>query len=149
MDANTPEVLTAEAARELQAFVNKTERTDGQIRRRIESLEVSADVKALLSDLLRLAARVGDTVLRIGRKVLDFVLTLARLFPTLTFAVVIASVLTMLVAMVPVVGGLLATIIGPLMYALGVAGAAALEVQTGDFRQRVAEFAAGFKTQAA
>jgi hypothetical protein len=149
MGANTPEALTAEAARELQAFVNKTERTDDQIRRRIESLEVSADVKALLSDLLRLATRVGDTVLRVGRKILDFVLTLARLFPTLTFAVVIASVLTMLVAMVPVVGGLLATIIGPLMYALGVAGAAALEVQAGDFRQRVAEFAAGFKTQAA
>jgi len=149
MSTNTPEVLTAEAALELESFVNKTERTDDQIRRRIESLEVSADVKALLSDLLRMAARVGNTVLRIGRKILDFVLTLARLFPTLTFAVVIVSVLTTLVAMVPVVGGLIASIIGPLMFALGVAGAAALEVQAGDFRQRVADFAAGFKTQAA
>jgi hypothetical protein len=37
MGTNTPEALTAEAARELQAFVNKTERTDDQIRRRIES----------------------------------------------------------------------------------------------------------------
>jgi hypothetical protein len=147
MSSTTPEVLTAEAARELQAFIDKTERTDEQIRRRIESLEVSADLKALLSDLLRMATRVGEIVLRIGRKILDFVLTLARHFPTLTFAVVIASVLTMLVAMVPVVGALLASVIGPLMYAVGVGGATALEVRSRDFRQRVEEFAAGFKTQ--
>jgi len=149
MSASTPEVLTAEAARELQAFVNKTERTDDQIRRRIESLEVSADVKVLLNDLLRMAARVGDAVLRVGRKILDFVLTLTPHFPSLTFAVVIASVLTMLVALVPVIGGLLASVMGPLMFALGIGGAAALEVQTGDFRQRVVDFAAGFQTQAA
>ncbi len=147
MSSTTPEVLTAEAARELQAFIDKTERTDEQIRRRIESLEVSADLKALLSDLLRMATRVGEIVLRIGRKILDFVLTLARHFPTLTFAVVIASVLTMLVAIVPVVGALLASVIGPLMYAVGVGGATALEVRSRDFRQRVEEFAAGFKTQ--
>jgi hypothetical protein len=149
MSANTPKELTAEVASELQSFVNKTERTDEQIRRRIESLEVSADVKVLLNDLLRMAARVGETVLRVGRKILDFVLTLTQHFPSLTFSAVIASVLTILVALVPFIGGLLASVMGPLMFALGIGGAATLELQTGDFRHRVADFAAGFKTQAA
>lgn len=149
MSTSNSQILTIEEARELHAFVNTTERTDAQILRRIESLDVSADVKALLSDLLRLATRVGETVLRVGRKILDFVLTMIRQFPALSFAVVVAAVLTLLVSMVPLLGGILASILGPLLMALGVAGGAALEIQSDDFRDRVAQFAAGFQPGAA
>lgn len=149
MAASNRETLTVDGAIELQAFVNATEHSDAQILRRIESLNVSADAKALLGDLLRLATRVGDTVLRVGRKILDFVLTMARHFPTLGFAVVIATVLTLLMSMVPLIGGLLASIMGPLLMALGVAGAASLEAREGDFRERVAQFAAAFQSSAA
>lgn len=145
MNSSIPAVLSADAARELQGFVNCTERTDAQILRRIESLDISADAKALLGDLLRLATRVGDTVLRVGRKILDFVLSAVRQFPTLGFAVVIVTVITLLIAMVPLVGGLLASVVGPLGMALGVASAAALEFQDQDFRRRLTEFAAGFQ----
>lgn len=149
MSTSNSQILTIEEARELHAFVNTTERTDAQILRRIESLDVSADVKALLSDLLRLATRVGETVLRVGRKILDFVLTTIRQFPALSFAVVMAAVLTLLVSMLPVLGGILASLLGPLLMALGVAGGAALEIQSDDFRDRVAQFAAGFQPGAA
>ena len=149
MSTSNSQILTIEEARELHAFVNTTERTDAQILRRIESLDVSADVKALLSDLLRLATQVGEAVLRVGRKILDFVLTMIRQFPALSFAVVIAAVLTLLVSMVPLLGGILASLLGPLLMALGVAGGAALEIQSGDFRERVAQFAAGFQPMAA
>ena len=149
MSTSNSLILTIEEARELQVFVNNTERTDAQILRRIESLDVSADVKALLSDLLRLATQVGEAVLRVGRKILDFVLTMIRQFPALSFAVVIAAVLTLLVSMVPLLGGILASILGPLLIALGVAGGAALEIQTGDLRERVARFAARFQPLAA
>lgn len=149
MSASNRQILTVAEARELQVFVNTTERTNAQMLRRIESLDVSADVKALLGDLLRLATRVGETVLRVGRKILDFVLTTIRQFPALSFAVVIAAVLTLLVSMVPLLGGILASLLGPLLMALGVAGGAALEIQSDDFRERVAQFAAGFQPGAA
>ena len=149
MSTSNSQILTIEGARELHAFVNTTERTDAQILRRIESLAVSADVKALLGDLLRVATQVGEAVLRVGRKILDFVLTMIRQFPALSFAVFIAAVLTLLVSMVPFIGGALASILGPLLMALGVAGGAALEIQTGDLRERVARFAAGFQPLAA
>lgn len=148
MSATTTSVLTADEAFELQGFVNTTERDDAQILRRIDSLDLSADAKALMGDLLRLATRVGETVLRIGRKILDFVLTLVRQFPTLGFAAVIIAVITLLVAMVPFIGGVLASFLGPLGMAFGVAGAAALEMKEHDFRQRVADFAAGFQPTA-
>lgn len=145
MEEPTPLTLSTDAARELQSFVNTTERSDPQILRRIESLDVSADAKALLADVLRLATRVGDTVLRIGRKILDFVLTMVRQFPALGFAVAVVAVITLLVSLVPFIGGALASLIGPLGLALGVAGAATLEMMEPDFRQRVADFAAGFQ----
>ncbi len=147
-DPTSAPALTADAALALQRFVNATERSDAQILRRIESLDVSADAKAMLGDLLRLATRVGDTVLRIGRRILDFVLTMTRQFPTLGFAVVIVASITLLVSMVPLIGGALASLVGPLGLALGVAGAAAVEMQEADFRSRVAEFAAGFQPAA-
>lgn len=149
MGTETQRALTADAARSLQTYVNATERTDAQILRRIESLDVSADVKAMLADMLRMATRVNDTVLRIGRKVLDFSLSLARSFPTLGFAVVVIAVLTLLVSMVPLIGGLLASLIGPLGLAAGVAVAAQAEMQDPMFRQRVSAFAAGFMPPAA
>ena len=105
---------------ELIAFVNVTERNDGQILRRIDSLNLSADAKALLADLLKLATKVGETALRIGRKILDFVLSLIQHFPNLAFAVVLAAVLAALFAMVPLLGGLLSPILTPLALALGV-----------------------------
>jgi hypothetical protein len=149
MNTNVPQELSADAALKLQPFVNSTERTDDQIRRRIESLAVSADVKALLSDLLRVTTQVGETILRIGRKILDFILSLARHFPTLTFAIVIAAVLTTLLAMVPFLSGILASIAGPLTFVVGITDAALREAQSDDFRQRVAEFASQFKAAAA
>ena len=149
MSGPITQTLTAEAARELQAFVNTTDHTDAQIVTRIESLSVSADVKGMLGEMLRLSTAVGEVVLRVGRKILDFVLTMLRHFPALGAVVIIASVVTLLVSLVPFIGGILASVLGPLLIALGVTGGAALEVQDRDFRKRVSDFAAGFRASVA
>ncbi|WP_374584626.1 hypothetical protein [Ideonella dechloratans] len=129
---------------DLITFVNSTERTDAQILRRIDSLSLSADAKALLAELLKLGTEVGNAVLRIGKKVLDFVLSLIQQFPTLSFAVVLAAVLTALLSMVPVLGALLGPVLTPLALALGVSWGALKEYETGDLADRVKEFAARF-----
>lgn len=135
---------TLVATTDLITFVNKTERSDAQILRRIESLSLSADAKALLADLLKFGAEVGNAVLRIGRKILDFVLSLIQQFPKLGFAVVLAAVLAALFSMVPVLGGLLSPVLTPLALALGVSWGALKEYETGDLADRVQEFAARF-----
>lgn len=99
---------------ELVAFINSTERSDSQILRQIESLSVSADAKALLADLLKLATRVGQAVIRVGRKIIDFVLSLVRAFPHMGFAALIAVVVTALISLVPFIGLALTSILGPL-----------------------------------
>ncbi len=137
------------ATTDLITFVNSTERSDTQILRRIDSLSLSADAKALLADLLKFGVEVGNAVLRIGRKVLDFVLSLIQQFPKLGFAVILAAVLAALLSMVPVLGGLLSPVLTPLALALGVSWGALKEYETGDFADRVKEFAARFEPAAA
>lgn len=129
---------------EVVSFINSTERSDSQILRQIESLSISADAKALLADLLKLATRVGQAVLRIGRKIIDFVLSLMRAFPHMGFLVVVAVVVTVLIAMVPVIGVALASVLGPLFLALGIVVGGAVEFQSPDLEARVRDFATGF-----
>jgi len=144
---NAPSTLVATP--DLITFVNSIERSDAQILRRIDSLSLSADAKALLADLLKFGTEVGNTVLRIGRKVLDFVLSLIQQFPELGFAVVLAAVLAALLSIVPVLGGLLSPVLTPLALALGVSWGAVKEFETGDLADRVKEFAARFAPAAA
>lgn len=132
------------ASSEVVTFINTTEHSDAQILRQIESLSVSADAKALLADLLRLATRVGQTVLRVGRKIIEFVLSLVRAFPHMGFAALVALVVSALIAMVPFIGLSMASVLGPLALALGIAVGGAVEFQSPDLESRVRDFAAGF-----
>lgn len=91
----------------------------------IERTNLSADMKALLSDLARVTVKIGAKVLAIGRKILTFVLELVRAFPTVTLGILAALVITALIGAIPLFGGLLASALGSLLLALGI-GAGAL-----------------------
>jgi hypothetical protein len=142
--SKTDAASTLVATTALIAFVNSSERSDAQILRRIDSLSLSADTKALLADLLKFGTTVGNAFLRIGRKVLDFTLSLIQQFPALAFAVILAAVFAALLSMVPVLGGLLSPILTPLALALGVSWGAVKEYESADLADRVKEFAARF-----
>lgn len=149
MAKNEVSCVNATASPELVTFINTTERSDAQILRQIESLSVSADAKALLADLLKLATRVGEVVLRVGRKIIDFVLALVRAFPHMGFAALVAVVVTALISMVPFVGVALASVLGPLALALGIVVGGAVDFQSADLEARVRDFAAEFSGLAA
>ncbi len=144
MAQNEVSGVSVVASPEVVTFINTTERSDAQILRQIESLSVSADAKALLADLLKLATRVGETVLRVGRKIIDFVLSLVRAFPHMGFAALIAVVATALISLVPFIGLALASVLGPLALALGIVVGGALDFQSPDLESRVRGFAAEF-----
>lgn len=137
------------ASPDVVTFINTTEYSNAQILRQIESLSVSADAKALLADLLNLATRVGQSVLRVGRKIIDFVLSMVRAFPHMGFAAIVAVVVTALIAMVPFIGLALASVVGPLALALGIVVGGAVEFQSPDLEARVRNFAARFSGLAA
>lgn len=130
--------------REFIDFVQSTERTDEQIRRKIDSMNVSADAKALLNNLLSASTKVGEVALRIGRKILDFVLTAVQTFPQLTFAALLGLVFAALFAMIPILGTLLSAIVTPLALALGIGLGVKAEIDSGDLHERIKQFASTF-----
>lgn len=98
-------------------------------------MDASADAKALLRDLARITVRVGEVVVAIGRKVVDFAFELMKAFPNTVFGVIIGLIVAALVGSVPVLGALLA----PLAVAFGLAKGALEDVKNSGLRGRVAD----------
>lgn len=102
---------------------------------RIERMDISADAKALLRDLARITVRVGEVVVAIGRKVVDFAFELMKAFPNTVFGVIVGIIVAALVGSVPVLGAFLA----PLAVAFGLAKGAIEDVNNGGLRGRVSD----------
>lgn len=111
-----------------------------ELNERIERLALSADAKVLLGQIADTTAKVGKTVIAIGRQVLTFVFDLLRQFPNTAFGVIVGVVLTMLVASVPFVGAALGALLGPLLIALGLVKGAIADLQNSAISARVAAF---------
>ena len=86
----------------------------------IERTNLSADTKALLTDMARITIKIGGKILAIGRKMLSFVFDLIKAFPTITVGIITALVLTSMIAGIPLLGGVLASALGSLLLLLGV-----------------------------
>ena len=97
----------------------------------IERTNLSADLKAILTDLTRFTMKIGGKVLAIGRKILSFVFDLVKAFPGIAMGAIAALVVTALVAGIPLLGPQLSALLGPLLLALGI-GAGALKDLTNE-----------------
>lgn len=105
----------------------------------IERLSISADAKALLMDVARLTVKAGQFVLNIGRKILTVAFEIVQRFPRTVFGVIIAFIVTALIASIPFLGGLLAPVVGPLMLAFGVTTGALHDMRDAGWTSRVRE----------
>jgi len=87
---------------------------------KVDRLQISADGKALLMDLAKLTLTVGGRLLAFGRRVLDFVFELANRFQNVVFGILIALVLSAVLATIPLLGPAVSALLTPLMVAFGV-----------------------------
>lgn len=125
-------------AEHIIASINKT-LPPRKIRNLIERLDISAGGKALLMDIAALTIKVGDVLISFGRKVLTVAFEIVSRFPKTAFGVVIAFIVTALIASVPFVGGLLAPFIGPLMVAFGLTVGTLNDMRDESWASRVTE----------
>lgn len=108
--------------------------------REVDQLRISADAKAILSDIASATVKVGAGIIYIGRQVLSFIFDLLRQFPMTVFAVLAGFVISALIASVPFVGPALAAFAGPLLMALGVAHGAATDISNSAISLKLAAF---------
>jgi len=95
--------------------------TDSQLLQFLDNLEMSADAKALVAELRATTLKIGETAVRVGRRILEIALVIFNAYPRTAFGAVVGFILGILIGSIPVLGALLGPIATPLLVALGVA----------------------------
>ena len=116
-----------------------------ELQRRIDNLALPSEHKLALNRVSELTTRIGEQVVDIGRRIIAFAFELARQFPGLTFAVLLALVINALLAGVPLLGPLLQPLFAPILLAAGVAIGGLSDLYEGDMRGRVDNLVIEFK----
>lgn len=110
-----------------------------EFRRIIDNLEIPAEAKALLTELLNFTIKAGTVVLEVGKKVIEVVKVLAAKFPNITAGIIIAVVLSFLVSCIPILGPMLSWICTPLFLLVGVGAGILKEYEHTDLGKALKE----------
>jgi hypothetical protein len=147
INPETGEKFEEEAPKVTPEFVqvmSETKLPDDQIKRLIDNLNISADAKALLYTFSRATIKAGEFVLKIGRKIIDFVCALYREYPSATFGMIFGAIAGFLVAAIPIIGTILGPIFAPIAIALGLVGGLREDLKDKALNRKVAEINASF-----
>jgi hypothetical protein len=109
------------------------------LREHIDRLSMSADAKAILNDLLDIVIDVGGRVVAAGRQILAFIFDLVRRFPNTAFGVIVALVVSSLIASIPLLGMVLGPLLSPLLLAFGLMGGAITDLKDAPLRARISD----------
>lgn len=147
INPETGEVFEAEASDVTSEFIKKMsefEMSEAGIKKLIDNLDISADAKAILHRISSVTIRAGEFVLRIGKKILDYVCSILNAFPTATFAMVFGAIIGYLIASIPILGVVLGPVVTPILMALGLVFGAKDDINNSSLARKIAEANAQF-----
>lgn len=136
----TGEKLNSDFIKAMSEF----EMSEDGVKKLIDALNVSADVKSLLFSFSKATIKVGKYVLKIGRKIIDFVCMLFKEYPSVTFGMIFGAIAGFLVASIPIIGTVLGPIFTPIAVALGLVTGMYNDIKDKNLARRVAEINASF-----
>lgn len=116
------------------------------LKKRIDSLAVSADVKSVLFTIAKTTIRVGSLVLNIGRKVLDMITKILGEFPMAGAGTIFGAIFGYLVTSVPIIGFVFGPFIGTLAIAFGFAAGAMQDFGNKALERRIKSAVVSFET---
>lgn len=144
---NTGEKYQAEADGVDDEFVESMsdfDMSDDKIKRLIDNLDISADAKSLLYSFSKATIRAGKFIIKIGRKIIDFVCTVYSEYPSATFGMIFGAIAGYLVTSIPILGIVLGPIFTPIAMAIGLIGGLVEDIKNKALARKVAEINAGF-----
>ena len=118
----------------ITSFFNSFDVSDQDLERWINRLPLGggnkvADARRLLHEISKKTIMAGDTVIRIGRKILEIALFLVQKFPMATAGLVIGALIGAIAGSIPIIGIVLGPIVMPLAMALGLARGAIEDIK--------------------
>jgi hypothetical protein len=147
-DLNTGKTIEVEIPDEnLEALQALTQDrvSDTKLQSYIDNLDLPADAKALIASILTTAVRVGEMVIRIGKKIVEIVIMIVSKFPNATFGLVLGLIVGALVTSIPLIGGLLGAFVLPIAAAFGLATGYMDDLRDNSLAKKVAEVSAMFQ----
>ena len=147
-DFNTGKTIEVEIPDEnLEALQALTQDrvSDTKLQSYIDNLDLPADAKALIASILKTAVRVGEMVIRIGKKIVEIVIMIVSKFPNATFGLVLGLIVGALVKSIPLIGGLLGAFVLPIAAAFGLATGYMNDLRDNSLAKKVAEVSAMFQ----
>lgn len=110
-----------------------------ELKRIIDNLDIPAEARAMLSELLNFSIKVGTIVLEVGKKIIEVIKLLAKNFPNITAGLIIGVTLSFLVSCIPLLGPLLGYICTPLFLLVGVGAGVLKEYENTDLGKALKE----------
>lgn len=87
----------------------------------IDNLDMSADAKVLIGSILKTTVKVGDLIIRVGKRLVELVVMIVSKFPNATFGLILGLLVGALVAAIPILGAILAAFVMPIAAIFGLA----------------------------
>ena len=116
-----------------------------ELNRMIDNLEISADAKALIKSIMNTVIKVGDVVLRIGKRIIEIVSDIVKRFPNATFGLVLGVILSVLIASIPLIGAILGPVLAPILIAFGLGAGFMKDMKESPIVQAVKDATASFE----
>jgi len=118
--------------------------SDDDIRRLIDKLDISADAKSLLFSFSKTTIKIGENIVKVGKKIIDIIFTMLKEFPSATFGIIFGATVGLLISSIPVLGVVLGPIFTPIAIAIGLAVGLVEDIKDKNLVRKIKQQAATF-----
>jgi len=95
--------------------------TDEQVNQYIDRLPVGAEVKAIIAKLAKMTIKIGKATIKLGKRLLEIAIYLVNSYKKVTFYMILAALLVLVISMIPFLGPILGAYLAPFILTLGLA----------------------------
>jgi len=120
------------------------EMSDAGVKKLIDGLNISADAKSALYAMTNITIKAGEFVLKIGRKIIDFICTVFKEFPNASFGMIFGLLMGILISAVPIIGAVFSSIVMPIALAFGIVIGMKEDLKDKALARKIAEINAKF-----
>jgi|AntAceMinimDraft_11_1070367.scaffolds.fasta_scaffold17764_2 hypothetical protein len=120
--------------------------SDSKLDSYIDNLHLSADAKALVASILKASVKVGDLVIRVGKRIVELVVMLVSKFPNATFGLILGLIVGALVTSIPLLGALLGGLVAPIAAIFGLTKGYFEDLKDQNLERKIVEATAMFQS---
>ena len=119
--------------------------SDSRLQSYIDNMDISADAKALIASILKTAIKVGDLIVRVGKRIIELVVMISAKFPNASFGLVLGLLVGVPVSAIPIIGAVLGSIAIPIAAVFGLAKGYSEDMKDQGLRRKIAEASVMFQ----